>query len=440
MNLGTRDDTGLSTSGMPVAGRRTRLAPLSMGVSTTSKSLRRLVSRESWVRRFDWLLAGSALALSLYGAVLVWAATKDKPDLTGGDPRYFLKRHLLNLAIGVVLALVTVKLDHRWLRAYVPILYVLSLLGLLAVLSPLGSTVNGAKSWIQLGAGFSLQPAEFAKVGMALAMAMVLSQRSSTSQENAPPKPRRILGALVVAAVPCGLIVILPDLGSTMVLVAISAGILVVSGIALRWLALMTLGAGLGVLLVVKLHLLAKHQTDRFLAFANPKLDPQGVGYNEAQAKLAIGAGHFSGEGLGKGVQTNGQYVPEQQTDFIFTVVGEELGFVGGVVMIALFALLLWRAMRIARTASDMFGMLASTGIVCWLTFQMFENIGMTMGIMPVAGIPLPFVSYGGSEMFASFIGIGFLENVRLRSTRPPGNGTIANPKGTVFSKPLING
>jgi rod shape determining protein RodA len=225
-----------------------------------------------------------------------------------------------------------------------------------------------------------------------------------------------------------------------MVLVAITAGILIISGISQRYMVLLAVVTAAGVFAVVKLHLLAQHQVNRFAAVADPSLDPQGVGYNTAQARLAIGSGGLTGEGLFHGIQTNGQYVPEQQTDFIFTVVGEELGFVGGMVMLALFGIILWRALRIARQATDTFGMLASTGIVCWLAFQMFENIGMTVGIMPVAGIPLPFVSYGGSSMFANFIAIGFLENVRLRSSRPPGNGTVGPSKRTPFAKPLIGG
>lgn len=420
--------------------RLAALAPVTGGLPGIDRSLRRFIRRDSWVRRFDWLLLAASIALAVYGAILVWSATSDKPNLTGGNPHYFLERHLLNLVIGLALAAFTAWLDHRWVRAYVPILYLFSFLGLLAVLSPLGTTVNGAKSWIEIGSGFSIQPAEFAKVGVVLAMAMILGDRAGRPRDAQGPAPRRVGYALVVAAVPCGVIALLPDLGSTMVIVAITAGILIISGITRRYMALLAVVTAAGVFAVVKLHLLAQHQVNRFAAFADPSLDPQGVGYNTAQARLAIGSGGLTGEGLFHGIQTNGQYVPEQQTDFIFTVVGEELGFVGGVVMLALFGIVLWRALRIARGATETFGMLASTGIVCWFAFQMFENIGMTVGIMPVAGIPLPFVSYGGSSMFANFIAIGFLENVRLRSSRPPGNGTVGPSKRTPFAKPLVGG
>jgi rod shape determining protein RodA len=414
------------------------LLPVTTGIPAPARRFRHLARRDSWVRRFDWMLLGLAVVLSLYGALVVWSATRDKPNLTGGDPNYFVDRHVLDLCIGLVLAAITARLDHRWLRAWVPVLYLLAFVGLLAVLSPLGSTVNGAKSWIELGGGFSLQPAEFAKIGVAVGMAMVFAERPTRARDGEPPGVTRIAIAIAVAALPCGIIVLLPDLGSTMVIVATMIGVLVISGISGRALAALTVLAAAGVFIVVKFHLLAQHQVNRFAAFADPKLDPQGVGYNTAQARLAIGSGGLTGTGLFHGAQTNGQYVPEQQTDFIFTVVGEELGFVGGVVMIALFGLLLWRAIRIAKQAGDTFGTLAATGIVCWFAFEMFENIGMTIGIMPVAGIPLPFISYGGSSMFAEFIAIGFLENIRLRSTRPPGNGMVANPKRTWLNRPLI--
>jgi rod shape determining protein RodA len=172
-----------------------------------------------------------------------------------------------------------------------------------------------------------------------------------------------------------------------------------------------------GAVAVWQLKLLNTYQIDRFAAFANPALDPSGVGYNTAQARIAIGSGGLLGEGLFHGAQTTGQFVPEQQTDFVFTVIGEELGLVGGLLVLGLFAVVLWRACVIARQANEVFPMLLASGVVCWFAFQMFENVGMTLGIMPVAGIPLPFVSYGGSSMFANFIGIGLLENVRLRST-----------------------
>jgi rod shape determining protein RodA len=434
-----------------IIGETTGLTAVALdGPSTAADRARVAVRRGGAVRRFDWPLLGSAVALSVFGALMVWSATRDRSQLTGGDPQYFLKRHLFNLAVGLGLAVVVSALDHKRLRALTPIVYVLSFVGLLAVLSPLGSTVNGARSWIELGAGFSIQPAEFAKLGVVMALAMVLAHRTTRSNFSAratvggrPPElfaplgggdsrvrrgdargdadgapgGRQLIWALALAAVPMGVIALLPDLGTTMVIVATVTGMIIVSGAPLRVLSLFAVLGSAGVAVVVKLHLLAQHQVNRFAAFADPNLDPQGVGYNTHQARLAIGSGGLFGQGLFHGAQTNGQFVPEQQTDFVFTVVGEELGLFGGLLVIGLFGLLLWRACAIARSAGEPFSMLLAAGIVCWFSFQMFENIGMTLGIMPVAGIPLPFVSYGGSSMFANFIAVGLLENIRLRST-----------------------
>jgi rod shape determining protein RodA len=165
----------------------------------------------------------------------------------------------------------------------------------------------------------------------------------------------------------------------------------------------------------VQLGVLDDYQVNRLLAFTNPALDPQGIGYNTNQARIGVGSGGLLGTGLFEGSQTSGQFIPEQETDFIFSVVGEELGFVGSATLITLFAILLWRALHIAVRAEDLFGALVATGIACWFTFQMFENIGMVIGIMPVTGVPLPFVSYGGSSMFANWMAIGLLQNVHLR-------------------------
>ncbi|MGH3415750.1 MAG: FtsW/RodA/SpoVE family cell cycle protein, partial [Actinocrinis sp.] len=306
---------------------------------TPSGRMRAAARRGGALRRFDWPLTGSAVALALIGAVLVWSATRERSRLTAGDPQYFLKRHLLNLAVGLVLAAIVSALDHKRLRAMTPVVYVFALLGLLAVLSPLGSTVNGARSWIELGAGFSIQPAEFAKVGVVMAVAMALAARPTVRRSPdllAPvfderrsdfvPTTRQLGMALLWAALPMGLIALLPDLGTTMVVVATIVGMVVVSGVRLRVMALLTVVAAAGVTGIVKFHLLAAHQVNRFAAFADPNLDPRGVGYNTHQARLAIGSGGIFGQGLFHGAQTNGQFVPEQQTDFVFTVAGEELG------------------------------------------------------------------------------------------------------------------
>jgi rod shape determining protein RodA len=379
-----------------------------------------LPTRFSRLRRHDWILTAACLALAVYGAILVWSATRARTALTGGDPQFFLKRHLLNLAIGVVLMALTSALSYPWLRACAPVFYVLAFLGLLAVLTPLGTTINGAHSWIVLGGGFSIQPAEYVKVAVVLGLAVVLTLPATHSAVTDADgvTPRRAVPALAVAGVPTGIIMLLPDLGSAMVILVATVGVLVFAGLSRSRLAILGGAVAAAAVAATQFHLLAQHQVNRFAAFADPHLDPRGVGYNTAQARLAIGSGGILGQGLFNGAQTNGRYVPEQQTDFVFTVAGEELGFVGGVALIALFGVLLLRGISIANQADDLFGMLVSAGVVSWFAFETFENIGMTLGIMPVAGIPLPFVSYGGSSMFANFIAIGLLQNVRARSMR----------------------
>jgi rod shape determining protein RodA len=374
------------------------------------QSLRaRATSRDSILRRFDWVLFAAALGLSVAGAVFVYSATRDVS--AGEDPQAFLKRHLLNLAIGLGLGFATMLFDYRTLRAYAPFVYIASVIGLVAVLV-VGTEVNGAQAWIQLPGGFSIQPSEFMKVALAVGLAMLLAERRDGETE---PQLPDVAFALLIAAIPIGLVMLQPDLGTAVVMGMIVLGILAVAGTRLWWLAaLLALGV-LGAFLAVQVGVLDQYQIDRLLAFANPELDPQGVGYNTNQARIAVGSGGLFGAGIFQGTQTGGDFVPEQQTDFIFTVVGEELGFVGSAGLLLLFGVLIWRAMRIAMRAEDLFGTLMATGIVCWFTFQMFENIGMVIGIMPVTGVPLPFVSYGGTSMFANWMAIGLLENVHLR-------------------------
>jgi rod shape determining protein RodA len=376
--------------------------------------LGRALAKDAPLRRIDWILVLAALVLSLGSSLLVWSATRGRDSLTHGDPQYFLYRHLTNLLIGLVLFGGAIAIGHHRIRGAVPVLYVLSILLLLAALSPIGSRVNGAHSWIQFGGGFSIQPAEFAKLGIVLGMALLLSSRVDTGEQEIPPD-RSVLQGMVVAAIPMGIVLLMPDLGSVMVMAVTILGILLAAGAPNRWLFGLMVGGGIGAAAVWKLGVLSKYQIDRFAAFANPKLDPAGVGYNTAQARIAIGSGGLTGKGLFHGTQTIGQFVPEQQTDFVFTVAGEELGFIGGLAIILLVGVILWRGCRIARQASDLFGTVVAGGVVTWFAFQSFENIGMTLGIMPVAGIPLPFVSYGGSSMFAGWIAIGLLQAVRTQ-------------------------
>jgi len=371
-----------------------------------------LLSRSTTLLRLDWALLLAVLAMCLIGTTLVWSATHQAAVNSGGDPLAFVKRNLVNIAIGLVLGTAAALFDYRSLRVYAPFVYLLSIVGLVAVLSPLGQTINGSHSWIVLPAGFSVQPSEMAKVALVVGMAMLLAEKRDAENE---PRGTDVLLALAFAAVPLALVMLQPDLGTALVIGALVLGVIAVSGAPIRWVVGLVLGAALAAFVAVQAGFLKDYQLDRFTAFLDPTADPKGAGYNVRQAQIAIGSGGMNGQGLLEGAQTQGQFVPEQQTDFIFTVAGEELGFVGAVGLVLLLGVVLWRATRIAMRADDMFGRLIATGVACWFTFQAFENIGMTLGIMPVTGVPLPFVSYGGSSMFANLVAVGLLQNVHLR-------------------------
>ncbi|HYO38462.1 MAG TPA: rod shape-determining protein RodA [Nocardioidaceae bacterium] len=369
------------------------------------------------VARLDWVLMSAAAVLLAAGALLVWSATSTREDLTLGDPTAYLKRQLVNIAIGVVLGVMVTATDHRWVRILAPLVYAASVLGLVLVLV-MGSTINGSRSWIQLGA-LSVQPAEFAKLAVVIGMALLVAERTEGALSTISRwhvGSVEVAGMLLIAALPAALILLQPDLGTMLVLAAAVFGVLAVSGAGRAWLLGLFVG-GVGVaVLAVRLHVLEDYQLDRFLAFTNPELDPRGAGYNTTQARIAIGNGGIVGQGLFDGSQTRSGFVPEQHTDFIFTVAGEELGLVGSALVIALLGVVLWRALRIAMRADDLFGRVAAAGIACWIGFQGFQNIGMCLGIMPVTGVPLPLVSYGGSSMFATLMAIGLLQNIHLRS------------------------
>ncbi|MCC5480242.1 rod shape-determining protein RodA [Streptomyces barringtoniae] len=373
----------------------------------------RIFARDSLARRLDWPILLAAVALSLIGSALVFSATRNRTEINQGDPYFFLERHLMNLGIGFALMLATLWLGHRALRNAVPILYGLSVLLALVVLTPLGATINGQRNWLVIG-GFSLQPAEFLKVTIILGMAMMLATRVDAGDKPYPDH-RTVAQSLGLAAVPCLILLLMPDLGSVLAMVAIILGVLLASGASNRWVfGLLTMGV-IGCIAIWQLHILDQYQINRFAAFANPSLDPAGVGYNTNQARIAIGSGGLTGAGLFHGSQTTGQFVPEQQTDFVFTVAGEELGFVGAGFIIFLLGVVLWRACRIARDSTELYGTIVAAGIVAWFAFQAFENIGMTLGIMPVTGLPLPFVSYGGSSMFAVWVAVGLLQSIKVQ-------------------------
>ena len=376
----------------------------------------RSLGRDPALHRLDWVLALAVTSLVGLGALLVWSATRQRMIDADLDPQAFLGRHLINALVGLAVASVAALVDYRSLHAYAPVIYVASCLGLVAVLSPLGSTINGAHSWIVLGGGFQLQPSEFAKVALVIGMSMLLADQRDRAE---PPRSSDIAAVLALAAVPMALIMLQPDLGTVLVLVFIVLGTLAIAGAPAVWIGGLVLAGVVVSLSAVQVGVLDEYQVNRFAAFANPELDPRGAGYNANQARIAIGSGGVLGKGLFQGTQTRGSFIPEQQTDFIFTVAGEELGLLGASTLLGLLAVVLWRGLRIASRARDAFGRLVAAGVVAWFAFQSFVNIGMTLGIMPVTGLPLPFVSYGGSAMLANLLAVGLLQNVHLRSREP---------------------
>jgi rod shape determining protein RodA len=364
----------------------------------------------------DWLLMFATLALVTLGTLLVWSATSTRADLTGGDPHAYLRKQLVNVAIGLVLMVAVLAVDHRWVRILAPLAYLASVGGLVAVLL-VGSTVNGSRSWLEVG-GMSVQPSEFAKLAVVIGMALVVAERTERRWGRRVGS-LEVVVMLAIAGVPAALILLQPDLGTMLVLSATVFGVLAVAGAGRLWLGGLTLGAVGGAVAAASMGVLKPYQVDRFLAFTNPGLDPRGAGYNTEQARIAVGNGGLFGQGLFEGSQTRSGFVPEQHTDFIFTVAGEELGLLGAGAMILLLAVVIWRALAISARAGDLFGRVAAAGIACWWGFQAFQNIGMCLGIMPVTGVPLPFVSYGGSSLFAGMLALGLLQNIHLRTAGP---------------------
>jgi len=363
---------------------------------------------------FDKLLNFAVGGLLLIGSLLVYAGTREWFRSYGLDPEYYFKRHTLNIVIGGLLAYGTTLIDYRLLRAYTPIVWLAAVIGLTIVLIPgLGTEINGAQAWISLPGGFQLQPAELAKIAIIVGISMILSDRDQTDKD---PTDLDVVKALAIAAVPIFLIVAQPDLGTILIISAAVVAMIGASGAPARWVVGLLLLAVVGVFTAVQTGAVSQYQVARLQSFVDPSADPQASGYQLRQSRITIGSGGLFGKGLFEGPQTNGRFVPEQQTDFIFTVAGEELGFVGCSLILALYFLLFLRAFSICRRSSDLFGRLVCIGVIAWFAFQTFENIGMTMGLMPMTGVPLPFLSYGGSSMFANLIGIGLLQNVHSRS------------------------
>jgi rod shape determining protein RodA len=343
---------------------------------------------------------------------MIYSATRERLAAKGIDELYFVKRQGAAIAIGLLVMGVILAIDYRKLRDYSLFAYCATVLLLLGVLSPIGSTGRGHQAWFQLPGGFQLQPAEVAKFGIIVALA------GYAHAHRGEMNPWRLTVTIALALVPLGLVMLQPDLGTTMVLGLIVIALIAVAGASVRHLVVLALLALTFIVAIVNLGMLERYQVDRLTSFVGQGSDTRNTTYNTDQSKIAIENGGFDGQGFGNGSQTAGGFVPEQHTDFIFTAVGEEFGFLGGATLLALFAIVIWRTWRAALVARDVFGTLVCVGVLAMFAFQIFENIGMTMGIMPVTGIPLPFMSYGGSSTITAFALVALVANISMRRFR----------------------
>ncbi len=356
-------------------------------------------------RNIDAVLVGAVVALSALGVLMVFSATR------GAEPP-FTSSYLIRQAVFVVGGLVIMGFgalfDYRRLMNWAWIPYGIVMLSLVLVLSPLGTVVNGAQRWFSLGP-FTVQPSEFIKLALIILVAAMLAGWEDEVG------PRQIVKVLGVVAAPSLLVMLQPDLGTVLQYVAMGLGMLLLGGVRARYLVVMVaLGALLSVA-VLSSDTLADYQRDRLTSFIDPSLDSQGITYNQNQSVTAVASGGFAGQGLFDGPQTQLRFVPEQETDFIFTVVAEELGFVGGALVLGLFGVVCWRLWRIARSCRDNFGYLLTSGVLIMVMFQLFSNVGMAIGIMPITGTALPLISYGGSSIVTTLAALGLALSVGMR-------------------------
>jgi rod shape determining protein RodA len=362
------------------------------------------------IKHLDPVLVVTALALTGIGLLAIYSAKLVALTQQGLPTTTYISRQLLALVIGIAAMAVMAMVDYRHLRTYAPVLYVVSVFLLLVVLSPLGTEVKGSQRWLVV-AGFQLQPSELAKIAVLVTVAAVLHELKGNIRLGA------VAVGLGIAIVPTALVFLQPDLGTSLVFLWTVAVLFLIAGIPARYLTTIALGGLVTTIVALQTGRIETYQLRRLTSFldaADPAL-AQGPAFQTYQSMVAIGSGQFAGKGLFQGTQTALSYVPENHTDFVFTVIGEEFGFVGASVVLGLFVLLVWRALRIAILAKDLFGTLLASGIIAILALQVFINVGMNVGIMPVTGLPLPFVSYGGTSLIVWFAMVGLLLNVHMR-------------------------
>lgn len=369
--------------------------------------------------RTDWILLGTMLALSGFGLLMIYSATRNVGTFS-------MERQMIFVAAGLIIFAVVSNIDYREYRGIVPAASIITLLLLLAVF--LFPEINGVQRWIPLGF-LNLQPAEFAKVVVIVALASLLAPPASRDELLTGPRTlswKKLGQAVVLVSVPAALIFLEPDLGTTLVFGFILFAMLFVAGASWRQMTVLAAIIGVGALTVWRFDLLQPHQLDRLRVLWDQSIDPQGIGYQLRQSKSAIGSGQLTGRGLfAQDSLTAFQYVPEQENDFIFTAVAEQLGFIGGLLVIVAFVIIVWRLLVISANARDRFGALIAAGIAAMIVFHVFVNIGMTIGIMPVTGLPLPFLSQGGSFYMAMSLSLGVANSIWLMRTPVPGENQL---------------
>ncbi|MCY4421751.1 MAG: FtsW/RodA/SpoVE family cell cycle protein [Acidimicrobiaceae bacterium] len=367
--------------------------------------------KDPWWLLVDPFLILSALAIAAMGSVLVYSATRGVVDDFTEPDTSFLERQLLFIAVGVAVAAVAAFVAPRHMRRLYPLAFTAMMAALWLVLQ-VGVEVSGTRGWFSFGT-FRMQPSEPGKLVVIAGLALLLSPRAGGAGLV------RLGLALVLAAAPIGLLMLQPDLGTMLVYLVVALVTVVASGIKLRWIALLGIVAAVGIVGVLRSDALADYQEARLRVYlfapSEANDDAATYAFNVEQAQIAIGNGGLQGQGLFEGTQTRSDLVPEQQTDFIFTVAGEELGLRGAALLLGLYAVLLFRIWRTAQIAATPFERLLCTGVFAMFLFQMFQSVGMTMGMMPVTGIPLPLVSYGGSSMLTSMAALGLVAGVYRR-------------------------
>jgi rod shape determining protein RodA len=360
------------------------------------------------MRHVDPVLIVAVLALTVIGLFAIYSSTHQSLAAIDADPGRFVKRQMTFLALGAIVVMAAASFDYRFLKVYAGLIYVSSVVLLLLVRTPLGTSVKGSQRWFELF-GFQLAPSEIAKLAVIAMLAAFLSEvRGELTLQD-------VFRATGLAAIPAVLVFLQPDLGTSIVFAAILVGVLVVAGTRPRYLAVLALTAVVLIFAGFQVGLVKEYQLVRLQAFLDPGNVDADALHNREQAEIAIGSGGLLGLGYLQGTQTNLDFVPEQHTDFIFTVVGEEFGFIGAMTLLGLYGIVVWRAFRIAMISKDPFGTYLAAGIASMLALQMFVNVGMTVGIMPITGIPLPFVSYGGSSLLINCAAVGTLLNVHMR-------------------------